>query len=216
MPKTPETDYAAPAAISPNGTEPVSETQEVIYDPTNLANIRSKKGLKGLNSMPSRVPITTRPENGEFFRVRPGEEFTADIDLLVTTSTSNSSDRQAFYVITDEARVPVERFIKCCHVRVGINRQKVLFLWVRPVSENTYTESCWKAQAKAEKSWVTLESDNDLKEYKVHWAEDDLEWGDPKWPDITLQEAITQAFQGRIITSVDDPVVLKLRGKGND
>ena len=215
MPKTPETEYTVPAVISPNGVGPADYPEQAAYDPTDLSKLRSKKGVKGLRTRQPQVPIVNRPGDGEFFRVRPGAGYFDEIDLLVVNTNSTSTDRQSVHIITDEARgLPVvEKFVKCCRLRMGVYRNKVVFLWYRPISDNTWTESCWEAQEQAETSWVTLESDSDRKQYLVHYAEDDQKWGEPEWPDISLQELFTHAFQGRIITSVDDPVLLKIRGR---
>ena len=197
---------------SSNGQGPTAG--EVTYDPLKLSSLRSKSGvLKGLRALPSRIPIVHRPENGEFFRIRPGGEYTEIVDLLTCTSASNSGDRHALYVVVDEVRPLLERFVKPHRITVGINRQKVVFLWARALSagENSWTDSVWAAQHKARTAWVTLESDMARSEYTVHYAEND-EWGDPEWDDRTLEDLIGDAFKDRVIQSADHPVALRLRG----
>jgi hypothetical protein len=200
---------------SVNGSGPAEKPAEVTYDPLKLQNLRSKSGvLKGLRALPSRVPIVHRPDAGDFFRIGRGDEYTEIIDLLECTTASNSGDRHALYVVTDDARYLLERFIKPHRVAIGINRQKVVFLWARAAGagDNSWTESVWRAWELAKTSWVTLESDMPHSEYKVHYAEADQEWGDPDWPNQTLEEVIGQAFRDRVIASIDDPVAQRLRG----
>lgn len=181
---------------------------------TDLGRLKSTRARQGTNRLPSRVPIITKPDTAEWVRVRPGDVYKAEVDLLVHKTASNSGDRVGFYIVTDEIADQFSRAIKPCSIRVCINRAKVLQLWVRVITANTWTDSIWTAQKKAETSWIALESDTDRGEYTVHYAEDDLEWGEPVWPASTLQEIVDQAFVGRIITSVDDDVIKALRGKG--
>src|SRR5262249_42271670 len=126
---------------SENGDRPA----EVVYDPLKLSNLRSKSTvLKGVTTMQSRVPVPHRPDEGVWVRVRPGEEHSEIVDLLVATNASNSADRNTLYVATDGVRADLERFIRPHRVAVGITyHDKVVFLWVRslPTGTNTWTDS---------------------------------------------------------------------------
>ena len=189
---------------------------EVVYNPLKLSSLRSKSNvLKGVWTDPSRVPVCSRPEANIWVRVRPGEEYTEIVDLLVATNASNSSDRNPVYVAAEDVRPELERFIKPHRVAIGIQyHDKVQFLWVRSVAggSNTWTDSVMKAMDEAETDWVSLESDQPHNEYKVHHSPRSHEWGDPDWGDRTLEDVVGLAFRDRIIDSLDHAVAKRLLG----
>src|SRR6476620_216742 len=123
IPTNPITDNPTSA----NGQAP---PDEVVYNPLKLDKLRTRSDvLKGVWTDPSRVPVLTRPEPNTWIRVRPGDEHSAVIDLLVATNASNSSDRNPLYVATDAVRPEVERFIKPHRVVIGVTyHDKVEFL----------------------------------------------------------------------------------------
>jgi hypothetical protein len=205
-----ETSTTPPAAV--NGEASTVPPGEVIYNPLKLSSLRTKSGvLKGVWSDPSRVPIYTRPEVNTWVRVRPGDEYTDVIDLLVATNASNSNDRNPLYVVTDNARPELERFLKPHRVVVGITyHDKVQFLWVRAIStgSNSWTESVMLAMDEALTDWISLETDHALGEYKRHHGPRD--WEDPEWSDQTLEDVVNLAFRDRIIDSLEHPVAKRL------
>jgi hypothetical protein len=206
---TPDLPTTEPSA---NGSRPA----EVVYDPLKLSSLRSKSSvLKGVSTMQSRVPIEHRPAQGVWVRVRPGETYTEIIDLLVATNTSNSADRNNLYVVTDAVRPDLEMFVRPHKVAVGMTyHDKVIFLWVRSLSvgNNSWTDSALKAMTTAQTAWVTMETDQPLSEYKVHVAPNNSQWGEPKWPDQTLEELVMTAFRDRVIRSLDHPIAARLLG----
>lgn len=206
---TPDSPTTDPSA---NGSGPA----EVVYDPLKLSSLRSKSSvLKGVTSMQSRVPIEHRPAQGVWVRVRPGEANTEIIDLLVATNTSNSADRNNLYVVTDGVRPDLEAFVRPHKVAVGMTyHDKVVFLWVRSLSvgNNSWTDSALKAMTTAQAAWVTMETDHPLNEYKVHVAPNTEQWGEPKWPDQSLEELVETAFRDRVIRSLDHPIAARLLG----
>lgn len=213
IPTDPLTETSKP---STNGKAQTATPEEVVYNPLRLDKLRTKSNvLKGVWTDPSRIPVLTRPEPNTWVRVRPGEEYTAVIDLLVATNASNSNDRNPLYVATDAVRPELERFIKPHRVAVGITyHEKVEFVWARGVGsgDNTWTASIMRAMDRAETHWVALESDRALGEYKSNVAPRSGEWGDPKWHDRTLEDVLGLAFRDRVIDTLDHEVAKRLLG----
>jgi hypothetical protein len=203
-------------AASASGRASADPPGEVVYNPLKLDKLRSKSSvLKGVWTDPSRVPVWSTPETNMWVRVRPGEEYAAVIDLVVATNASNSGDRNPLYVATDDVRPEMERFIRPHRVTVGITyHDKVVFLWARSLGagSNTWTDSVMKAMDEAETDWVSLESDRAHSEYKVHHSPRSKEWGEPLWPDQTLEDVVGLALRDRIIDSMDHVVVKRLLG----
>ncbi len=189
---------------------------EVLYNPLKLTALRSKSDvLKGVYSDPSRVPIWDKPEPNIWVRVRPGEEYTDVLDLLVAKNASNNSDRNPLYVATDAVRPELERFIKPVRVAVGITyHDKLQFLWARVLcaSSNSWTDSVMLAMDKAQTDWLSLEVDHVHDEYTRHIAPRSKEWGEPKWKDQSLEDVLGLAFRDRVIDSLDHVVAKRLLG----
>jgi hypothetical protein len=215
MSTVPPTTSGATTAPDP-ATNGQTHPEEVAYNPLKLSNLRTKSDvLKGVWTDPSRIPVLTRPEPNTWVRVRPGEEYSAVIDLLVATNASSSSDRNPLYVATDDVRPELERFVKPHRVAVAITyHDKVEFLWARAVGsgDNTWTASIMRAMDKGETDWIALESDRPLSEYKIHTAPRSDQWGEPKWRDRTLEEVLGLAFRDRVINSMDHDIVKRLLG----
>ena len=199
-----------------NGQAPAHPPGEVAYNPLKLSSLRSRSDvLKGVWTDPSRVPILSVPEVNTFVRTRAGDDYTEVVDLLVAKNASNSSDRNPLYVVTDAVRPQLERFLKPCRIAVGITyHDKVQFLWARPINtgSNSWTDSVMRAMDAAQTDWISMESDRPHDEYKIHHGPHSKEWGDPKWPDQTLEDVVGLAFRDRIVDSLDHAVAKRLLG----
>jgi hypothetical protein len=58
--------------------------------------------------------------------------------------------------------------------------------------------------------WLRIKANMGLGAYEIFVAEGPIR--EPNWPDISYQELIRLAFRDRLITSLDHPVVKRLRG----
>jgi hypothetical protein len=80
--------------------------------------------------------------------------------------------------------------------------------------ENIWNETNLRACVEAKKFWVqaTSRSQEAQEGYVTTFARDADAFPDPKWPSQSLAELIENAFSGRMITSADDPALLRLIG----
>jgi hypothetical protein len=97
----------------------------------------------------------------------------------------------------------------------AINRQSVVFLWpVRlPTSDGKQMEwwrSMREAAELAMQQWLRIKANMSLGAYEMFVAESAM--SEPVWPEATYQDLIRLAFRDRLITSVDHPVIKRLRG----
>ncbi|MFO0967885.1 MAG: hypothetical protein U0793_20180 [Gemmataceae bacterium] len=97
-----------------------------------------------------------------------------------------------------------------------MNRQGVLFVW--PVrlpgpdgKIDDWNRSALEAASMAESRWVRVASNMALGAYDVFEATAD--WPEPDWPALPLNEILRVAFKGRVIDSLDHPVLRRLRGE---
>jgi hypothetical protein len=58
--------------------------------------------------------------------------------------------------------------------------------------------------------WVRCKANRSLGAYEIFQAEACI--AEPTWPDLNFQEVIRIAFRDRLITSMDHPVIKRLRG----
>jgi hypothetical protein len=98
----------------------------------------------------------------------------------------------------------------------AMNRQGVLFVW--PVrlpgpdgKIDDWNRSNLEAASMAETRWIRVASNMALGAYDVFEATAD--WPEPDWPDLSLNEILRVAFKGRVIDSLDHPVLKRLRGE---
>jgi hypothetical protein len=80
--------------------------------------------------------------------------------------------------------------------------------------ENIWNKTNLQACNEAKRFWVeaTSRSQEAQEGYVTTLARDANAFPDPKWPSPSLAELIENAFAGRIITSADDPALLRLIG----
>ena len=100
-------------------------------------------------------------------------------------------------------------------VFTAINRQGVTFLWPVRLPAPDDRKSEWSRSERigaelAMTQWVRTRANMSLGAYEHHIAEGVM--ADPVWPDISFQELLRIAFRDRMVTSIDHPVVKRLRG----
>jgi hypothetical protein len=105
--------------------------------------------------------------------------------------------------------------VKRVRLYLTIERGGTVFFW--PIAlpgpdgrRSSWAQSAQEAAMQAVKQWVRVKSNRSAGCYDVDAAAADIP--EPEWPDKTPDELLDLAFKGKFITSVDHPVVRKLRG----
>jgi hypothetical protein len=75
---------------------------------------------------------------------------------------------------------------------------------------NPWHESLLHAIIRARTVWLRISANRDSGGYDIYEATAKL--SEPTWPDATMEELLEIAFRGRIITSVDHPVIQEKLG----
>jgi hypothetical protein len=103
----------------------------------------------------------------------------------------------------------------CVTVFTVMNRQGIVSLW--PVRlpapgdrKSEWHQSAHEAAARAMTQWVRMKANMSLGAYEISIAQSVI--ADPVWPDLPFAELVRIGFVGRIITTLDHPVVKRLRG----
>ena len=63
----------------------------------------------------------------------------------------------------------------------------------------------------AQQAWVRVVANLGLGAYEVYEATGSL--SEPDWPEVDFQEILRIGFRDRFIISLDDPILLRLRGE---
>ena len=155
------------------------------------------------------VPVR-KPTRQEFVRVHPDPTYHVQVALI------ELRDEGEVYVVEQDicAELPGEVVPKVLFT--AMTRQKVVFLWpIRLPGEDgrldPWNRSALDAADLATRQWVKVVSDRALGAYGVFEATGNLP--DPEWPEVSFEELVRVAFKGRVISSLDHPVLRRLRGE---
>jgi hypothetical protein len=153
------------------------------------------------------VPIR-KPSPQEFFRVHPGSDHRALVAMI------ELKDDRAIYVVKPELVADIVREVTVRLLVLAINTAGVVFLWPlrQPREDGRFDDwgsSAIAAAENAEQQWTRMTSTTGS--YQVEVAQGNL--AEPKWPDLTFAETVKIAFKGKVIDSLDHPVLRRLRGE---
>jgi hypothetical protein len=180
-------------------------------DPFDLASLRLTPNFletAGVKKLITTVPAR-RPSPQDFVRVHPSPEYRADFALI------DLKEEREDYLVRREVLPDLAGEVVLKTIFTAINRQGVVFLWpVRlPAPDDRKTEWPRSAREAAELAmtrWVRLKANMSLGAYEITVAESVMV--DPVWPELTYQDLVKIAYRDRMITTVDHPVVRRLRG----
>lgn len=181
-------------------------------DPFDLAKLRLPQNFNetvGVKKLLRTVPVR-KPGKQDFVRVHRDPAFYDNFSLIEL-----KEDREQYLV--GDSGLAAELAAEVIHVTLftAVTRQNVLFLW--PVRlpgpdgrEMEWHRSAREAASEAMDTWLRVVANMNLGAYEITVAE--AITSEPKWPDVSFQELIRIAFRDRLITSLDHPVVKRLRG----
>jgi hypothetical protein len=222
---TPPDDAAVPEAAAtpaptPEQTPPAPPTAPAAPparpeppDPFDPAALRLgadyAEGL-GVRKVITMVP-NRKPNKSEWFQVRPGEEWRLQTAVLELEKGVERST----YLVAPSLWADLSGEIAPALLLTCVNRANDLFLWriKLPGSDgrsNTWTDSALQIAKAAETTWCRMVSDMANGIY-THY-EPTGELPDPRWPELSFNEILKLAFRGRMIDSLDHPIIRELRG----
>jgi hypothetical protein len=195
-------------AIDPNNPTKPSESP----DPFDLASLRLNPSFletAGVKKLITTVP-SHKPNPQDFVRVRPEPEFRENL------ATIELKDEREDYIVRPELLPDLSNEVSYVTLFAAISRQGVIFLWpvklTAPDSKrNDWARSAREAAEMAMTRWIRLKANISLGAYEIHVAESEM--ADPVWPDLSFTELLRIAYRDRMITSLDHPVVKRLRGQ---
>jgi hypothetical protein len=199
-----------PASIPPyNPAAPAADP----FDPAQYRLTQDFASSVGVKKLLTMVPVR-RAGNQAFVRVHPSEAYRMQTYLL---ELKGDGDSETYLVnpslwsalAGESAMVPKILFLTT-------TRQGVLHLW--PIrlpgpdgKLDSWNESAREAAQIAMTQWVRVVSDKNLGGYVPWVAEGEIP--EPEWPEMSMRDILAIAFKGKVIDTVDHPVLRRLRGE---
>lgn len=201
---------------SPNKIAAVETTDntntDANLDPYDLGNLRLTQSFAetaGVRKLLTTVPVH-KPNKQDYIRVHPNPAYRENFPVIEL-----KDDREQYIVAAALVPELVGEFVSTT-LFTAINRQGVTFLWpVRlPDPEGKQVEWWRSAREAAElamSKWIRVKANMSLGAYEMYIAGSAM--SDPVWPELEFQDLIKLAFRDRVITSLDHPVIKRLRGQ---
>ena len=163
----------------------------------------------GVKKVLTTVPVG-KPKKPQFFRTHPSDDMTFPAMILEQKET-----RETYVVVPDVAQ-QISELVRPVLMHAAIDRQNNVFLIPVPLpgesgTRNPWHESLARAVEHATLKWVRITANMHIGGYEVFEAENTL--AEPEWPSESIESLIEVSFRGKIITSLDHPIVQSLLGR---
>lgn len=180
-------------------------------DPFDLDNLRLSQSFTetaGVRKLLKTVPVH-KPNPQDFVRVHPSPEFRDNFPVIEL-----KEEREEYVITVDLVSELVGEFVSKT-LFTAINRQGVVFLWPVRLPDPEGKQMEWRRSMReaaelAMTQWLRTKANMSLGAYEMYVAESTM--SEPVWPEATYQELIKLAFRDRLISSLDHPVIKRLRG----
>jgi hypothetical protein len=183
------------------------------FDPKQLVMSQDFAASIGVKKTTRTVPAR-KPNRHDWVRVHP----TWSISPVAMLEMKDEGTTSQMYLIAPSIvpELPPGE-AKPMALFGAITRQGTFFVWPVRVAgadgrNDAWSQSAMEAALAAQKRWVRVVSNTQLGAYEVYESDSTAE---PEWPaDITnFERAIELAFRDKFITTLDHPVLRRLRGE---
>ncbi len=163
----------------------------------------------GVKKLLTNVPVS-KPKKPQFFRTHAAEDMTFAAMFLEQKEARES------YVVLPNVAQEISELVRPVMLHAAIDRQNNVFLIPVPLpgedgTRNPWHESLAQAVEHAKLKWIRITANMHIGGYDVNEAQAELP--EPEWPSHGIDALIEVAFRGKIITSLDHPVVQSLLGR---
>ncbi len=164
------------------------------------------------------VPIR-KPGAQSFFRTRSGAQWRWDTVLFKVGGEDGAGSRELYLVdqaLRDEPCLVGQAAPYMLYYVVNQFGDPCLWpvrLPGRDGKDNDYWSTAHKAARMAETHWARIEPKPGGLGYSIWIAENETGLGEPVWPELTFQEIVDMAFEGRVIDSRQHPIIKRLLGR---
>jgi hypothetical protein len=192
-------------------TEIAASATAATADPFDLENLRLPQDFTqtaGVKKLLKTVPVH-KPNPQDFCRVNPSPDYRDNFPVI------ELKDEREEYVVVKALLPELIGEFMMKTLFTAVNRQGVVFLWPARLPDPEGRQMEWwrsmrEAAELAMDQWIRVKSNMSLGAYEIYAAETAMT--EPTWPDVSFQELIKIAFRDRLITTLDHPVIKRLRG----
>ena len=181
------------------------------FDPAKLRLSQDFAAELGVKKKLLTVPVR-KPDKAWFVRVHPDEKYRLQAAVL------ELREEREHYLVRPEIvqGLPGETAVSPRTIFTAVNRQGVVFLWTVRLPGpdgklDEWSRSAQEAARLAMGGWVRVQANMGLGAYDVFQAVAALP--EPQWPEEPLRELLKVGFNGKLIDTLDHPVLRKLRGE---
>jgi len=119
------------------------------------------------------------------------------------------------YLVVHTVAQEISELVRPVQLHAAIDRQNNIFLIPVPLpgesgTRNPWHESLAQAVEHAKMKWIRITANMHIGGYDIYEAEGVLP--EPEWPEHDIEALGDVAFRGKIISSLDHPVVQSLLG----
>jgi len=145
-----------------------------------------------------------RPKKAQFFRTHQSE------DMVFPSMILENNEAQETYVVFPEVAQAISELVRPVFLHAAIDRQNNVSLIPVPLPGDSGVrhpahESLAQAVEYAKVKWIRLNFNKHISGYDIYQAEALLP--EPEWPSGDIESYVQVAFRGRVITSLDHPVI---------
>lgn len=163
----------------------------------------------GVKKLLTRVPVG-KPKKSNFFRVHASEEMAFQAMLLEQKEANES------YLVLPNIAQEISELVSAVQLYAAIDRHNNVSLIPVPLpgedgNRNPWHESLAQAVEMSKLNWIRITANMSLGGYDVFAAQASL--SEPEWPEYDIEALIEVAFRGKIISSLEHPVVQSLLGR---
>lgn len=202
------------ATIEPGGFATWQESAPAVADdpfsPENLALSQDFGGMTETKRLLTVIRVG-KPSKEAYVRTSPNPAH-----WIVGSVLELKSDGDETYWVTPLIRDALigEPCLKAVRLILSVDRPGNPFFWKVGMPDpngrpQPWVDSMMDAANVARNQWTRVAWNNSTRGYEVTVAKIQA---DPKWPTEPMNELLNIAFRGRIVTSLDHPVVQSLRG----
>lgn len=151
-----------------------------------------------------------KPKKPQFFRTSQSNEMTFNAMIL------EQKDTREYYAVAPSVAQQISELVRAVQLHAAIDRQNNVFLIPVPLpgesgTRHSFHESLAQAVEHAKTKWLRITANMHVGGYDVYEAEGALP--EPEWPEHTIEALFEVAFRGKIIATLDHPVVQSSLGK---
>lgn len=201
--------------IQPEESELVTSNGTKVAEDQSTSSLLSSLRLPDTYSMTAGTTIPLKVTYGKlnkhrFSRVHPGNDY--KFRCLVV----DDKDGGDTYLAAPNMASLLGNLATPKTIRLTVDNAGTPKLIGEPDIDINARKNLWQTSLKdaikrAESNWVRVQSNMNAGQYEIVESANDL--GEPKWPKLTMEELVNDAFSGRIIDSPNHPYIRQIEGR---